>query len=129
MPGGYDHSFGDPGHPYVCTISGANVFSPADGFGQDDAMECRWLHLEHLLLQCPVMTPPGRLDDLCASVVREHLMHSCTTSPEAVSAVSMAFPVLPDGAPTACTAATACAVPFLLDPVWALRVASLCPAA
>lgn len=51
----------------------------------------------------------------------------CADTPGAQSAVAAAFPVLSDGTPMSCAAATACAAPFLLDPVVALRDAGPVP--
>ena len=60
-------------------------------------------------------------------ILREELVRVCADTPGAQSAVAAAFPVLPDGTPTCCVAATACAVPFHLDPVVALRDAGPVP--
>ena len=76
--------------------------------------EHRWRHIEHLLFECPGILGPG--GTLAVKLLRDDHFRACSGSDHA-SAVLLA--VLPSDR-TPVVAATACLVPFLLDPAAAL---------
>ena len=69
------------------------------------------------------MHPPGQPDDRCVDLLREDILEAVADAPCAMAAARAAFPTSSDD--TVC--ATACTVPFLLDPVLALRSAGPVP--
>ena len=74
----------------------------------------RWRHSEHLLFECPGIS--GRRGSLTFHLFRDDLVRACTESDHAQAVLLAMFPS--DRSPV--VAATACLVPFLLDPAAAL---------
>ena len=78
--------------------------------------EHRWRHIEHLLFACPGILGPGGLP--AVQLLRDDLLRACSGSDHAMAVLLATSPS--DGTPV--VAATACLVPFLLDPAGALDV-------
>jgi hypothetical protein len=97
--------------------------TPHDDFNASQEAEHRWLHIEHLLLACPLVTPPGMPDVSCSTLLRRDLLDTTADVPVFRAVVEQAFP--PGGLDPACAAV--CTVPFLLDPVTALRSVGAVP--
>ena len=76
--------------------------------------EHRWRHIEHLLFECPGILGTGGA--LAVTPLRDDLFKACFGSEHASAVLLAAFPS--DRTPV--VAATACLVPFLLDPAAAL---------
>ena len=76
--------------------------------------EHRWHHIEHLMFECPCVLGTG--GTLAVTLLRDDLLKACCGSDHATAVLLAAFP--PDR--TLVVAATACLVPFLLDPAAAL---------
>ena len=76
--------------------------------------EYRWRHSEHLLFECPGILGTG--GTLAVALLRDDLFKVCFGSDHASAVLLAAFPS--DRTPV--VAATACPVPFLLDPAAAL---------
>ena len=117
LPGDFEHEYGQVGSPEECALCGAAVYSECEDLGADPALERRWRHVEHLAVVCPLVTPVGRPDVRCVDVLREDLLAAARDHAWALRAVRAAFPagdIDPAGA-------VACSVPFLLDPVAAVR--------
>ena len=78
-------------------------------------IEHRWRHVEHLLLTCPCVTSPR--GDMAVTILRRDLCAAAADDAPARRVVELAFP---SAAPEPAVAAVY-SVPFLLDPVRALR--------
>ena len=76
--------------------------------------EHRWRHIEHLLFECPGILGTGGV--LAVTLLRDDLFKACFESEHASAVLLAAFP----SGRTPVVAATACLVPFLLDPAAAL---------
>ena len=116
LPGDLDACYGERACPEQCPLCRCRVYSAAEDFGAAHDIEHRWRHIEHLLLLCPCVTspdPPGRM---AIAILRRDLLEATRDDPAARTVVESAFP---SGPPDA-AAATACTVPFLLDPVSSL---------
>ena len=77
-------------------------------------MEHRWRHIEKLLFECPEILRLG--GSLAVKLLRDDLFRACSGSDYATAVLLETFPS--DRTPV--VAATACLVPFLLDPAAAL---------
>ena len=82
--------------------------------GAQAVREHRWRHIEHLLFECRCM--PGLDGSVALALLRDDIFWVCSGSDHAEAVLLAAFPAghVPD------VAATACVVPFLLDPAAAL---------
>ena len=94
---------------------------PLTDFGsapQADAdREHRWRHIEHLLFECPGILGTGGMRTLAVKLLQDDLCKACSGSDHASAVLLAAF--VSDRTPV--VAATACLIPFLLDPAAALR--------
>ena len=78
------------------------------------AREYRWRHIEHLLFECQCI--PGLDSSVALALLRDDLFRVFSGSDHAEAVWLPAFPT----SRTPVVAATACVVPFLLDPAAAL---------
>ena len=115
-----DHlfNFGATAAVYACSLCQERVFPSCPNFGSAPRAhadrEHRWRHIEHLLFECPgILGTGGALE---VTLLRDDLFKSCFGSEHASAVLLAAFPS--DRTPG--VAATACLVPFLLDPAAAL---------
>ena len=95
------------------------VYFLCEDFANDDAVEHRWRHVEHLVLECPrvLAAVENELGPLCIDVLRTDLLNAVRDNRAAILAVEAAFPVGGHETPGACVYS----VPFLLDPAAAMR--------
>ena len=98
--------------PQDCPLCGASVCLAAEEFG------AAW-PIEHLLLSCPCVTAPGARAPQASHLRCEDLLLATADDAPARRLFWSAFP---DG-PLPVAVSLACSVPFLLDPVHALRSA------
>ena len=115
-----DHLFdyGATAAAYACSLCQERVFPSSPDFGSGPRAhadrEHRWHHIEHLLFECPgILGTGGTLE---VTLLRDDLFKACFGSDHASALLLAAFPS--DRTPV--VAATACLVPFLLDPAAAL---------
>ena len=116
LPGDLDACYEERVCPEQCPLCRRRVYSAAEDFGAAHDIEHRWRHIEHLLLLCPCVTspdPPGRM---AIAILRRDVLEATCDTPAVRTVVEAAFP---SGPPDAAVA-TACTVPFLLDPVSSL---------
>ena len=115
-----DHlfDFGTTADASACSLCQERVFPSGPGFGSAPRAhadrEHRWRHIEHLLFECPGIVGSG--GTLAVKLLRDDLFRACFGSDYAPAVPLAAFPS--DHTPV--LAATACLVPFLLDPAAAL---------
>ena len=115
-----DHlfDFGATAAAYACSLCQDRVFPSCPDFGSAPSAhadrEHRWRHIEHLLFECPGILGTG--GTLAVTILRDDLFRACFGSDHASAVLLAAFPS--DRTPV--VAATACLVPFLLDPAAAL---------
>ena len=100
----------------ACSLCHNHVFPSCPGFDSASraqaAREHRWCHIEHLLFECQCI--PSL--DSSVALPRDDLFRVCSGSDHAEAVLLATFP-------TSCipvVAATACVVPFLIDPAAAL---------
>ena len=119
-----DHclDFGVTAVAAVCSLCHDHVFPLCPDFGSapraQAAREHRWRHIEHLLFECQCI--PGLDSSVALALLRCDLFRVCSGPDHAEAVLLSAFPT--SGVPVA--AATACVVPFLLDPAAALGLMS-----
>ena len=115
-----DHlfDFGATAAAYACSLCQERVFPSCPDFGSAPHAhadrEHRWCHIEHLLFECPGILGTG--GTLAVTLLRDDLLKACFGSDHASVVLLAASPS--DRIPV--VAATACLVPFLLDPAAAL---------
>ena len=115
-----DHclDFGVTAVAAACSLCHDHVFPLCPDFGSAPRAQVvrdqRWRHIEHLLFECQCI--PGLDGSVALALLRDDLFRVCSGSDHAEAVLLAAFPVghLP------VVAATACVVPFLLDPAAAL---------
>ena len=94
------------------------VFPSCPDFGSAPrahaAREHRWRHIEHLLFECQCI--PGLDGSVALALLRDDLFRVCSGSDHTGAVLLAAFPT----SRIPVVAATACVVPFLLDPAVAL---------
>ena len=95
----------------LCPDSGSALRAQA-------AREHRWRHIEHLLFECQCI--PGLDSSVALALLRDDLFRVCSGSDHAEAVLLAAFPT----SRIPVVAATACVVPFLLDPAAALGCVS-----
>ena len=76
--------------------------------------EHRWCHIEHLLFECQCV--PGLDTSVALTLLRDNLFRDCSGSDHVDMVLLSAFP----SSRVSVVVATACVVPFLLDPAAAL---------
>ena len=117
-----DHlfEFGATAVASACSLCHELVYASCPDFGSAPRAhadgEHRWRHIEHMLLECPGILGTG--DTLAVTLLRDDLFKSCFGSDYASAVLLAAFPS--DLTPV--VAATACLVPFLLNPAAALDI-------
>ena len=115
-----DHflDFGDTAVAAACSLCHDHVFHSCPDFGSapraQAAREHRWCHIENLLLKCQCI--PGLDSSVALTIRRDDRFRVCSGSDHAEAVLLAAFPS--SGVPV--VAATACVVPFLLNPAAAL---------
>ena len=115
-----DHlvDFGATAAAYACSLCQDRVFPSCPDFGSAPRAhadkEHRWRHIEHLLFECPGILGTG--GTLAVTLLGDDIFKACFGSDHASAVLLAAFPS--DLTPV--VAATACLVPFLLDPAAAL---------
>ena len=101
----------------ACSLCRERVFPSCPDFGSAPRAQAnrehRWRRIEHLLFECPGILGAGTL---VVKLLRDDLFRACFGSDHASAVLLAAFPS--DRTPV--VAATACLVPFLLDPAAAL---------
>ena len=111
-----DHlfDFGATAADYACSLCQERVFPSCPDFGSAPGAhadrEHSWRHIEHLLFECPGVLGTG--GTLAVTLLRDDLFKACFGSEHASAVLFAAFP----SDRTRVVAATACLVPFLLDP-------------
>ena len=119
-----DHclDFGVTAVAAACSLCHDHVFPLCPDFGSalgaQAAREHRWRHIEYLLFECQCI--PGLDGSVALALLRCDLFRACSGSDHAEAVLLSAFPT--SGVPV--VAATACVVPFLLDPAAALGLMS-----
>ena len=115
-----DHclDFGVTAVAAACSLCHDNVFPSCPDFGSapraQAAREHRWRHTEHLLFECQCF--PGLDSSVALALLRDDLFRACSGSDRAEAVLLAPFPT----SRIPIVAATACVVPFLLDPAAAL---------
>ena len=116
--GGHLFDFGATAADYACSLCQERVFPSCPDFGSAPRAQAdrehRWRHIEHLLFECPGILGTG--STLAVRILRDDLLKACLGSDHASAVLLAAFP----SEHTPVVAATACLVPFLLDPAAAL---------
>ena len=120
-----DHciGFGVTAVAAACSFCHDHVFPSCPDFSSvpraQAAREHRWRHMEHLLFECQCI--PGLDSSVALALLRDDFFRVCSGSDHAEAVLLAAFPTsrIPG------VAATACVVPFLLDPAAALG--RMCP--
>ena len=106
----------------ACSLCHDHVFPLCPDFGSapraQAAREHRWRHIEHLLFECQCL--PGLDGSVALALLRCDLFRVCSGSDHAEAVLLSAFPA----SRVPVVAATACVVPFLLDPAAALGLMS-----
>ena len=102
----------------ACSLCHDHVFPSCPEFGSapraQAAREHRWRHSEHLLFDCQCIR--GLDGSVALALLRDDLFRVCSGSDHAEAVLLTVFPT----SRIAVVAATACVVPFLLDPAAAL---------
>ena len=102
----------------ACSLCQESVFPSCPDFGSAPrahaGREHRWRHIDHLLFECLGILGTG--GTLAVTLLRDDHFKACFGSDHASAVLLAAFPS--DRTPV--VAATACLVPFLLDPADAL---------
>ena len=115
-----DHciDFGVTAVAAACSLCHDHVFPSCPDFGSaprsQAAREHRWRHIEHLLFECQCI--PGLDSSVALALLRDDLFRVCSGPDHAEAVLLAAFPT----SRSPVVAATACVVPFLLDPAAAL---------
>ena len=115
-----DHclDFGDTAVAAACSLCHDFGFPSCPDFGSvpraQATRERRWRHIEHRLFECQCI--PGLDSSVALTLLRDDLFRVCSGSDHADAVLLAAFP----SSRIPVVAATACVVPFLLDPVAAL---------
>ena len=115
-----DHclDFGVTAVAAACSLCPNHVFPLCPDFGSapraQAAREHRWRHIEHLLFECQCI--PGLDGSVALALLRCDLFRVCSGSDHAEAVLLASFPT----SRIPVVAATACVVPFLLDPAAAL---------
>ena len=102
----------------ACSLYHDHVFPSCPDFDSapsaQAAREHRWRHIEHLLFECQRI--PGVDSSVALTLLRDDLFRVCSGSDHAEAVLLATFPT----SRVPVVAATACVVPFLLDPAAAL---------
>ena len=110
--------FGDTAVAAACSLCHDHVFPSCPDFGSapraQAAREHRWRHIEHLRFECLCIA--GLYSSAAITLLRDDLFRVCSGSDHADAVLLAAFP----SRRVPVVAATACIVPFLLDPATAL---------
>ena len=118
LVGDHCFDFGDTAVAAVCCLSHDHVFPSCPFFGSapraQATREHRWRHIEHLLFECPCI--PGLDSPVALTLLRHDLFRVCSGSDHAEAVLLAAFA----SSRVSVGTATACIVPFLLDPAAAL---------
>ena len=118
MDGDHCLDFGVTAVAAACSLCHDHVFPSCPDFGSapraQAAREHRWRHIEHLLFECQCI--PGLDTSIALALLRDDLFQVCSGPDHAEAVLLAAFPTSRIPA----VAATACVVPFLLDPAAAL---------
>ena len=120
-----DHclDFGITAVAAVCTLCHDHGFPLCPDFGSaprtQAAREHGWRHIEHLLIECQCI--PGLDSSGALAVLRDDLFRVCSGSDHAEAVLLAELPT----SRVPVVAATACVVPFLIDPAAALGRVSL----
>ena len=115
-----DHclDFGVTAVAAACSLCHDHVFPLCPDFGSAPrakaAREHRWSHIGHLLFELQCI--PGLDSSVALALLRDDLFRVCSGSYHAEAVLLVAFPT----SRIPVVAATACVVPFLLDPAAAL---------
>ena len=116
----HDHlvSFGSAAITSSCLLCGGRVFPSCPDFGSAPSnrarREHRWRHIEHLLFTCPCVSCSD--GSLAVGVLRKDIAVACAGCTQAEHVLQAAFP----NDCISVDVASACLVPFLLDPAGAL---------
>ena len=118
LVGDHCFDFGVTAVAAACSLCHDHVFPSCPDFGSarraQAAREDRWRHIEHLLLDCQCI--PGQDTSVAFPFLRDDLFRVCPGSHHAEAVLLAVFPT----SRIPVVAATACVVPFLLDPASAL---------